>query len=218
MAQLQRAAPEHRWPLDVVCRIGTFYTGISNETTLVQEERALISLRSACLFNAYHGLKPRAFRKRFYKLNFSLLRAGIALLDGLRNIHEAGYIHRDVKPANFVLGARDQTAETGTWKAIDFGLARRYVAPDGSVIPLRAEFKEFRGSTTYASVNAHKKMDLGELSRIAKLAHLEKKRVQASPPLSASSYVQYRNRALSATATRIQTGISTDALHCSLMI
>jgi tau tubulin kinase len=49
---------------------------------------------------------------------------------------------------------------TGTWKVIDFGLARRFVDESGATIPQRME-AAFRGSTTYASINAHKQLDLG---------------------------------------------------------
>ena len=48
----------------------------------------------------------------------------------------------------------------GAWHVLDFGLARRFVDDDGSVIPQR-DMKEFRGSTSYASVAAHKLQDLG---------------------------------------------------------
>ena len=43
---------------------------------------------------------------------------------------------------------------------LDFGLARKFVDDDGTVIPQR-DRKEFRGSTSYASVAAHKLEDLG---------------------------------------------------------
>ena len=84
------------------------------------------------------------------------------MLACLQGLHDAGYIHRDVKPANFVVWPRDQPAEAAQWKAIDFGLTRRFIAEDGSIIPERATH-EFRGSTAYASVNSHQKQDLGAL-------------------------------------------------------
>ncbi len=48
----------------------------------------------------------------------------------------------------------------GAWHVLDFGLARKFVDDDGTVIPQR-DRKEFRGSTSYASVAAHKLEDLG---------------------------------------------------------
>jgi serine/threonine protein kinase/Tfp pilus assembly protein PilF len=46
------------------------------------------------------------------------------LLDGLQNIHEAGFLHRDIKPDNIVL------RESGAPVLIDFGSAR--LAPDAA--------------------------------------------------------------------------------------
>lgn len=51
----------------------------------------------------------------------------------------------------------------GDWRAIDFGIARRYTSESGAVLPQREEYAEFRGSTTYASIHAHLKQDLGAL-------------------------------------------------------
>jgi tau tubulin kinase len=82
------------------------------------------------------------------------------LLDAVEELHRAGYVHRDVKPANFALHSPSASVSKGTWIIIDFGLARRYVDENGNVIPER-ENASFRGSTTYASVFAHDDKDLG---------------------------------------------------------
>lgn len=49
----------------------------------------------------------------------------------------------------------------GAWHVIDFGLARRFVDEEGGVLAAREE-AAFRGSTSYASINAHKQQDLGQ--------------------------------------------------------
>lgn len=82
------------------------------------------------------------------------------LLNALEGFHREGYIHRDVKPANFALDPPTATAVDGAWMLIDFGLARRYIDDDKNVLPER-EGAGFRGSTTYASLNAHEDRDLG---------------------------------------------------------
>ena len=83
------------------------------------------------------------------------------MLDALEGIHRAGFLHRDVKPANFALArSAPGPSAPGAWRALDFGLARRYVGDGGEVLPAR-EGGEFRGSSTYASVQAHLKQDLG---------------------------------------------------------
>jgi serine/threonine-protein kinase len=43
---------------------------------------------------------------------------------GLADVHDAGVLHLDVKPHNVILG------EGGTWKLVDFGVARRVGAAD----------------------------------------------------------------------------------------
>ena len=67
-----------------------------------------------------------------------------------------------LQPANFAVCPGDE----GEWKVLDFGIARRYVSEAGSPIPQRMDFNEFRGSTTYASINAHTRSDLGQFSAI----------------------------------------------------
>jgi serine/threonine protein kinase/Flp pilus assembly protein TadD len=49
------------------------------------------------------------------------------LLDGLQNIHEAGFLHRDIKPDNIVV------RESGAPVLIDFGSARQALAGGGGM-------------------------------------------------------------------------------------
>jgi serine/threonine protein kinase len=88
--------------------------------------------------------------------------AALETLAALEGVHQAGYIHRDVKPANFAQTQGSAASTTGgDWRIIDFGIARRFVDDAGRPLPKREDFGEFRGSTTYASIHAHLKQDLG---------------------------------------------------------
>ena len=64
------------------------------------------------------------------------------------------FIHRDVKPDNFLIGLRRSTSST--IHMIDFGLAKRYRdAKTGDHIAYR-EGLELTGTPRYASLNAHR--------------------------------------------------------------
>lgn len=91
---------------------------------------------------------------------FSLATAlmlGIVFVRSLEQIHDLGYLHRDVKPSNFVIGNEGRRNQVFL---IDFGLARKFVGPDGAIRPARDQ-AGFRGTARYASINSHMSRDLG---------------------------------------------------------
>lgn len=45
-------------------------------------------------------------------------------LEGIEDLHNVGFIHRDVKPSNFAMGRKPSVAHTVFM--LDFGLARQY--------------------------------------------------------------------------------------------
>jgi casein kinase 1/casein kinase 1 epsilon len=49
-------------------------------------------------------------------------------------IHSKQFLHRDIKPDNFLIGTGKRAA---TVYLIDFGLAKRFLIRDGSHIPYR---------------------------------------------------------------------------------
>jgi len=74
------------------------------------------------------------------------------MISRLEFMHSRSYIHRDVKPDNFLIG-------TGSRKhivhIIDFGLAKKYQDPrNGRHIPY-IEGKNLTGTARYASINTH---------------------------------------------------------------
>lgn len=67
----------------------------------------------------------------------------------LRSVHDAGILHRDVKPANMMRGRKGASL----W-LVDFGLAKRYVRDDGTHIPFRRG-KQITGTPRFLSLHAH---------------------------------------------------------------
>ncbi len=80
----------------------------------------------------------------------STLRAGVEMARAIDAVHQAGFVHCDVKPANFAISRRDPRRV----KIIDFGVSRRYVDLNGTPIPSRVT-AGFRGTSRYASPNMH---------------------------------------------------------------
>ncbi|KAH9476867.1 Casein kinase 1-like protein 5 [Psilocybe cubensis] len=70
-----------------------------------------------------HNLRDR-FRDCANHFSLSTTaRLGIGMLDAIEHIHSRGFIHRDIKPDNFILGLEEKS---DIIHLIDYGLARRW--------------------------------------------------------------------------------------------
>ena len=127
----------------------------------------------AYLAMSLHGDNLLRLRRVARKQRFSLptvLRFGMQALRCLEVMHEAGFVHRDVKPSNFVVG---RGIHTDRVYLIDFGLARQYTDKHTrQPLPPRKDIGGFRGTPRYASVYVHREEDLGRRDDLWSLLYI----------------------------------------------
>ncbi|CAD6193964.1 unnamed protein product [Caenorhabditis auriculariae] len=75
---------------------------------------------------------------------------GMQCLEAVHSLHNALYINRDIKPANFCLSLQDHRRIL----MIDFGMCRKFVDSDGNLRQPRWSVG-FRGTLRYAALSTH---------------------------------------------------------------
>ena len=76
---------------------------------------------------------------------------GIQALERIEHIQSLDFLHRDIKPDNFLIGNKNADLVY----MIDFGLTKRFRNPKtGQHIPWK-EGKNLTGTARYASLNTH---------------------------------------------------------------
>jgi len=76
-----------------------------------------------------------------------VMKLGLHMIDRIRKLHEHGYIHRDIKPAQFMLDTHSDILYL-----IDFNLSSKVPTAMSSTTDLHTSYV---GNATFASINAH---------------------------------------------------------------
>ncbi len=101
------------------------------------------------------------------KQRFSLkltLQIGFQALNLLKSIHEKGLVHRDIKPDNFLIGLNNKVKSI---YIIDFGFCKTYSIQNNEL-----KSNSLIGSPMYASINAHKLVELTRRDDLESLGYM----------------------------------------------
>jgi len=100
-----------------------------------------------------------------YKTIFQI---GYQMIERIQYVHSKLYIHRDIKPGNFVIGRGDKSKII---YIIDFGLSKRYIDPEKKChIPYR-EGKGLTGTARYVSLFTHYGIEQSRRDDIESIAY-----------------------------------------------
>ncbi|KAA6387033.1 MAG: hypothetical protein EZS28_017441 [Streblomastix strix] len=109
------------------------------------------------------------YKKPYKFCLHSVLKFGIQAIETLQIVHNKGFIHRNIKPGNFLIGNTQGTF--GTFYLIGFELCKKINKHRG-VVAAPTNKANFGGTMTYASLNAHNLIELGRQDDLISLLYI----------------------------------------------
>lgn len=129
-------------------------------------EGSYYALVMEMLGSSLEGIFEQCNRKFTLK---TVLMLADQMLARIEFVHERHYLHRDIKPDNFLVGIGEQQNKV---YVIDFGLVKRYRDPKTlQHIPF-LEGKRLTGTARYASINAHVGLEQGRRDDMEALGYV----------------------------------------------
>ncbi|XP_071530494.1 casein kinase I-like [Panulirus ornatus] len=114
------------------------------------------------------------------------------MLGIFRQVHGAGYTHRDVKPHNFVLGDPLDPLDEKLY-LIDFGLAKKYRDESGQHLPY-AEGVKVKGTFVYMSQYTHMGIEPSRRDDLESLAYTAASLIKGRLPWSRLGHKTVKQR------------------------
>jgi len=106
------------------------------------------------------------------KLTISMVgRIGCAAMECLRDLHGQGFIHRDLKPQNLLLGQLGTNEQLDVY-IIDFGFAKKHMDPRTRKVIPPENRPHFKGTAPYSSLRSMRFEDQGRRDDIEGLCFL----------------------------------------------
>ncbi|XP_052863669.1 casein kinase I-like [Anopheles cruzii] len=107
------------------------------------------------------------------------LQLGIQMIDRIELLHQYGYVHRDIKPQNFVMGCNGKHHIV---HLIDYGLAKPFWDPSRRRHIPKQHVGSFVGSIRYASIHAHQGRELSRRDDLLSLGYILVSFIRGSLP------------------------------------
>lgn len=93
---------------------------------------------------------------------------GIEMINLCSFIHSKGYLHRDIKPDNYMFGREKKMKKL---YMIDFGLSKKYLDDNKRHLPIQ-HGKKLVGTARYASINTHKGTEQGRRDDLESIGYI----------------------------------------------